>query len=82
MGSLATFKTTYIASTVLPIGARAQLSGPVKAIELQVERGAAYATAVTTISTTRTRRVVNKAQRDSTPNQGSLISDFYAIDAA
>jgi hypothetical protein len=84
MGSLATFKTTYLtaATPVLPPGNRAQLAGPVYALEQRVAAGMSYANAQTAINTKRTKDIVLDAQEASTPYTGSLASDFYAIDAA
>lgn len=82
MGSLATFKTNYLNSTVLPSGARGQLAGPIRLIDLEVSEGATVAQALARTANARTRRIVYKAQRQASPEQAALISDFYALDAA
>lgn len=87
MTSLATFKTTYLAPGVLPLGARGQLAGEVTSIDVQVSGGATVAQGLANILNKRTYRVVHKAQRESgiTPGftyQGNLIADFLALNAA
>jgi hypothetical protein len=82
VGSLATFKTTYLASTVVPTGPRERLAGVVYALEQRVAEGAAVATARANVTNARALRDIHKAQRLSSPYQGALASDFLAIDAA
>jgi len=89
MGSLATFKTTYLAtsSPVLTAGQRGQLAGPVNAIDKLVADGMSVTNATAAVLTKRTYRVIHRVQRDSgiTPGatyQGTLVADFIAINAA
>lgn len=81
MGSLATFKTTYLNSTVLPTGDREQVAGLVHAIDRLVADG----NSVTVARQTQAKRampIIHRAQARSSPYQGALASDFLALDAA
>jgi len=82
MGSLATFKLTYLNSTVLPKPERHQLAGPIAAIEQQVANGAAVTVAVNNVSNKRTTRIVCASMARSSPFQAFLASDFVNLDAA
>jgi len=82
VGSLATFKATYLNSTVLPRPARHQLAGPISAIEQQVANGATVAVAVNNVSNKRTTRIVCAAQAQSSPFQAYIAADFVNLDAA
>ena len=82
MGSLATFKSTYLVPTVLPAGARQQMAGPISAIDQQVAGGATVATALSNTLNKRAYRIAHKAQQQSLPYQGTLVADFVALNAA
>jgi hypothetical protein len=82
MTSLATFKTAYLTSTVVPTAQRLALAGAVAAIDLRVGDGATVAAARAQVSNQRAKTVVHKAQQVSAPYQGTLAADFYALDAA
>ena len=84
MGSLATFKSTYLtpASPVLTNGARGQLAGPVYVIDRLVADGNSYANAAAIASVKHNVDVVYDAQRTSSPYQANLVADFLAISAA
>lgn len=82
MGSLATFKTTYLTSTVLPTGQREQLAGLVYEIDRMVAEGQTVTAARQNLPNYRTKPVVHKAQQASNPFQGTLAADFFALDAA
>lgn len=82
MGSLAAFKTAYLNSTVVPTGNREQLAGVVAAIDLRVADGATVPNARAQVTNARAIRVIHRAQRFSSPNQGALAADFLALDAA
>lgn len=81
MGSLATFKATYLDSTVLPRGAREQLAGPVHAVERLVAEGNSV-TVGRANQTKRANPIIHKAMQQSSPYQGSLAADWMALDAA
>jgi hypothetical protein len=82
MGSLATFKTTYLNSTVVPTAQRLALAGAVAAIDLRVADGATVTNARAQVANNRAKAVVHKAQQVSSPYQSTLAADFYALDAA
>jgi len=84
MGSLATFKSTYlVAGGPVPTGQRLQLAGPVTAIDLQVANGASVTNAAAAVvNTKRATRVAHRAQAASSPFQSALVTDFLAINAA
>jgi hypothetical protein len=81
MGSLAAFKTAYLASTVVPTPQRERLAGPVYNIERLVADGNTV-TAARQLTTKRSLIDVHKAQLVSSPYQSTLAADFYALDAA
>lgn len=83
MGSLATFKSTYLDpnAPVLPQGARQQLAGAVYALEQQIANGASVATAANNVTNARINRIVHKAQRQSSPFQMNLVNDYRGISA-
>jgi hypothetical protein len=81
MGSLAAFKTAYLASTVVPTPQRERLAGPVYNIERLVADGNTV-TAARQLTTKRSLIDVHKAQLVSNPYQSTLAADFYALDAA
>ena len=81
MGSLATFKTTYLASTVLPTGQREQVAGLIYKIEDHVARGASVPTAAALVDNARAKRVMHDAQAASTPLQFNMVADYVAISA-
>lgn len=84
MGSIATFKATYltVSPPVLPPGQRAQLAGAVYAIDDLVARGLSYPAAQAAVaSSQRALRIVHRAQRFSSPYQATLLPDFWGISA-
>jgi hypothetical protein len=81
MGSLAAFKTAYLASTVVPTPQRQRLAGPVANIERLVADGNTV-TAARQLTTKRSLNDVHTAQQVSSPYQSTLAADFYALDAA
>lgn len=81
MGSLAAFKTAYMASTVLPTGTRQNLAGPVYAIDRLVAEGNTV-TQARTIVAKRSMPAIHQAQERSNPYQGALAADFLTLDAA
>jgi hypothetical protein len=82
MGSLATFKTTYLASAVLPTGQREQVAGLVYAVEQRVSEGASVTNARVQVSNKRASVVLHNAQATSSPLQGALAADFLGLDSA
>jgi hypothetical protein len=82
MGSLATFKTNYLASTVVPTGDREQLAGLVQAIDRMVADGATVTVARQQVPIKRSSPIIHRAQQRSSPYQGTLAADFLALDAA
>jgi hypothetical protein len=82
MGSLATFKTNYLAGTVVPTGDREQLAGLVHAIDRMVADGATVAVARANVPVDRASPIIHRAQQRSNPYQGTLAADFLALDAA
>jgi hypothetical protein len=84
MGSLATFKSTYLTADppMLPAGQRQRLAGPVYALETRVAAGATYGAAQNAIATKRTMDIVLNAQKWTNPYNANLASDFLTINAA
>lgn len=81
MGSLATYKTTYLATPPVPTGDRMQLAGLIYTIERKVAEGMTVAQAVANIPKIRSSIVIHEAQRVSNPFQDHLAADFVALDA-
>jgi hypothetical protein len=82
MGSLATFKASYLATTVVPTGQRQQLAGVVYFVERLVADGATVTAARSAIPTGRLRKVGHDSQKLSSPLQATLASDLAGLDAA
>ena len=83
MGSLATFKSTYLAPTgPVPIGQRSRLAGAIYAIDQQVAGGAAHTTAVNSTANRKNIDAAFNAQRWTSPYNANLVSDYLTISAA
>ena len=81
MGSLATFKSDYLNSTVVPIGARQQLAGAVYQIDALVNGGMSIPTATSNVANKRNQKIIHKAALQSNPFQTNLVADFRSISA-
>lgn len=81
MGSLATFKTTYLDSQVLPRGEREQVAGVIYEIDRLVAEGNSVVAARGN-QTKRANPIMHRAQSRSMPYQPQLCADFFGLDAA
>ena len=82
MGSLATFKSDYLTSTVVPVGARQQLAGAVYQIDVLVSGGASVPIAAGNAVNKRNLRIIHMAQSQSNPFQPNLVNDYRSISSA